>query len=55
MTLELGDSSKVRCVTSDLSCELDFKTKVKQNKNRSEEREGFVIYTLKGKMSYTNH
>ncbi|KAI8144394.1 hypothetical protein BJV82DRAFT_607205 [Fennellomyces sp. T-0311] len=27
MTLELGDSSKVRCVTSDLSCELDFKTK----------------------------
>ncbi|KAI9321224.1 hypothetical protein BX666DRAFT_1899849 [Dichotomocladium elegans] len=27
MTMELGDSSKVRCVTSDLVCELDFKTK----------------------------
>ncbi|KAL1931793.1 hypothetical protein VTP01DRAFT_9937 [Rhizomucor pusillus] len=27
MTMELGDSAKVRCVTSDLSCDLDFKTK----------------------------
>ncbi|KAG0171437.1 hypothetical protein DFQ28_002702 [Apophysomyces sp. BC1034] len=27
MTLELGDSSTVRCVSSDLTCELEFKTK----------------------------
>lgn len=27
MTLELGDASSVRCVTSDLVCELDFQTK----------------------------
>lgn len=32
MTMELGDSAKVRCVTSDLSCDLDFKTKVKRKK-----------------------
>lgn len=29
MVLELGDSCVVRCRTSDLICELDFKTKVK--------------------------
>lgn len=28
MVLELGDSCVVRCRTSDLICELDFKTKV---------------------------
>lgn len=28
MVLELGDSCVVRCRTSDLVCELDFKTKV---------------------------
>lgn len=28
MVLELGDSCCVRCRTSDLICELDFKTKV---------------------------
>ncbi|ORY93799.1 hypothetical protein BCR43DRAFT_443635 [Syncephalastrum racemosum] len=27
MTMELGDSCKVRCVTSDLACDLEFKTK----------------------------
>ncbi|ORX58812.1 Oxysterol-binding protein [Hesseltinella vesiculosa] len=27
MTMELGDKSRVACKTSDLSCELDFKTK----------------------------
>ncbi|KAJ8664063.1 hypothetical protein O0I10_000341 [Lichtheimia ornata] len=27
MTIELGDSSRVRCVTSDLVCDLEFKTK----------------------------
>jgi hypothetical protein len=27
MTLELGDASSVRCVTSDLICELDFQGK----------------------------
>jgi hypothetical protein len=30
MVLELGDSCSVRCRTSDLICELDFKTKVNQ-------------------------
>lgn len=29
MVLELGDSCVVRCRTSDLVCELDFKNKVK--------------------------
>lgn len=28
MTLELGDTSSVRCISSDLICELEFKTKV---------------------------
>jgi hypothetical protein len=28
MTMEMGDRSTIRCVTSDLICELDFKTKV---------------------------
>jgi hypothetical protein len=27
MTLELGDASTVRCVSSDLICEMDFQTK----------------------------
>lgn len=27
MTLELGDTSTVRCVSSDLICEMDFQTK----------------------------
>ena len=27
MTLELGDASSVRCVSSDLICEMDFQTK----------------------------
>jgi hypothetical protein len=27
MTLELGDASTIKCVTSDLVCELDFQTK----------------------------
>lgn len=29
MILELGDSCMVRCKSSDLVCELDFKTRVK--------------------------
>lgn len=32
MVLELGDSCTVRCKTSDLVCELDFKTKVIKKK-----------------------
>lgn len=32
MVLELGDSCVVRCRTSDLVCELDFKTKVNTNR-----------------------
>jgi hypothetical protein len=28
MTMEMGDQSTIRCVTSDLICELEFKTKV---------------------------
>jgi hypothetical protein len=31
MTLELGDTSSVRCISSDLICELEFKTKVRLN------------------------
>jgi hypothetical protein len=30
MTLELGDTSSVRCISSDLVCDLEFKTKVSQ-------------------------
>lgn len=32
MTIELGDSSRVRCVTSDLVCDLEFKTKVSSSR-----------------------
>lgn len=34
MILELGDSCMVRCKSSDLVCELDFKTRVKLYKKK---------------------
>lgn len=41
MVLELGDSCVVRCRTSDLVCELDFKTKV--NTHLTSVRGGDII------------
>jgi hypothetical protein len=43
MILELGDSCMVRCKSSDLVCELDFKTRVKLYKKNT--KFTFVITT----------
>jgi hypothetical protein len=34
MTLELGDKSRVSCKSSDLSCELEFKSKVRRQQQK---------------------
>jgi hypothetical protein len=48
MVLELGDKCKVHCPTSDLICELDFKTKVKNTHTNTMLNEFFVFFCAQG-------
>lgn len=38
MVMELGDNCSIRCLENDLTCELDFKTKVIKEKKKKEGR-----------------